>query len=101
MPRSLGRTLRALWLALVVSAFLGASPSPRAPPPPPPPPASTAGDAPTDVLFILDSSASMSRDDARGKASDPERLRLSALRAFVTLATPRMRLGLVNLSAGD
>src|SRR5262245_50243880 len=65
--------------------------------PPPARPAPT-GDGSTDVLFVLDSSASMSRDDARGKASDPERLRLSAVRAFVSLATPRMRLGLVNLS---
>ena len=39
------------------------------------------GDAATDVLFVLDSSASMSRDDERGKASDPQRLRISAVRA--------------------
>lgn len=55
-------------------------------------------DPPTDVLFILDSSASMSRDDRRGKASDPQGLRLSAVRAFIALASGRMRIGLLNLS---
>src|SRR5439155_21690988 len=57
-----------------------------------------ATETPTDVLFVLDSSASMSRDDLRGKASDPQGLRLSAVRAFLALATPRMRIGLLNLS---
>jgi hypothetical protein len=53
---------------------------------------------PTDILFVVDGSASMSRDDWRGHASDPQGLRRSALRAIGTLATPRMRLGLINLS---
>lgn len=66
--------------------------------PPPAPNGAAAMETPTDVLFILDSSASMSRDDARGKASDPQGLRLSAVRAFIALATPRMRIGLINLS---
>jgi len=57
-----------------------------------------AQEAPADVLFILDSSASVSRDDWRGKASDPNDLRLTAVRAFIRLATPSMRIGLVNLS---
>jgi hypothetical protein len=59
-----------------------------------------AGETPTDVLFILDSSASMSRDDKRGRASDPQGLRRSAVRAFIALATPRMRIGMLNLSDG-
>ncbi len=57
-----------------------------------------AQEAPTDVLFILDSSASVSRDDWRGRASDPNDLRLTAVRTFIRLATPSMRIGLVNLS---
>ncbi|HEY3109115.1 MAG TPA: VWA domain-containing protein, partial [Chloroflexota bacterium] len=95
MARSLGVALRALLLALVLAGFLSAPAGAQTPPAARP---AAAQDLSTDVLFVLDSSASMSRDDARGRASDPQRLRLSAVRAFVTLATPRMRLGLINLS---
>ena len=80
-------------MAWLVASFLVTAPvyAQTAPPSP-------GAEVPTDVLFVLDSSASMSRDDSRGRASDPQRLRISAVRAFIALATPRMRIGLLNLS---
>src|SRR5687768_10751630 len=80
--------MRAVLLGLLLALVLPAAAYAQQP----------ADDPPTDVLFILDSSASMSRDDSRGKASDPRGLRLSAVRAFITLASGRMRIGLLNLS---
>ncbi len=63
-----------------------------------PPQVIIPSEVPTDILFVLDGSGSMSRDDSRGKASDPQRYRFSAVRAFIALASPRMRIGLANLS---
>jgi hypothetical protein len=81
-------SVRALLFGLLLALVLPAAAHAQQP----------ADDPPTDVLFVLDSSASMSRDDSRGKASDPQALRLSAVRAFITLASGRMRIGLLNLS---
>src|SRR5687767_15778364 len=83
MRVSIAALLLAASLATAVPAFAQSAP---------------AAETPTDVLFILDSSASMTRDDSRGRASDPQGLRLSAVRAFIALATPRMRIGMLNLS---
>ncbi|HEY3083339.1 MAG TPA: VWA domain-containing protein [Chloroflexota bacterium] len=87
MPRLRALFLRALFLGLLLLLLWPIAAQAQQP-----------DDPPTDVLFVLDSSASMSRDDSRGQASDPRGLRLSAVRAFITLATGRMRIGLLNLS---
>lgn len=91
-----GRLLLRFWIAAVLSLASLASANPVLAQSAPP--AAAGAETPTDVLFILDSSASMSRDDSRGRASDPQGLRRSAVRAFIALATPRMRIGMVNLS---